>query len=79
MAKTKRTHEERSIIYGMALRGAPLEAINEALGEAHARPLPGSSYRSITRDYVPYFRADPDRLPKAIVSPPTWTDLKNAA
>jgi hypothetical protein len=73
-----RTPEERSIIYGMALRGASLPAINEALRASSARPLPASSYRSIVRDYAPYFRADPSRLLRATVSPPTWSDLKAA-
>jgi len=74
-----RTRSERSIIYGMALRGTSLDAINEALSEAGARPLPASSYRSIVRDYVPYFQADLDRLTAAIESPPKWSDLKAAA
>jgi len=80
MANPKnRTPEERSIIYGMALRGASRLAINEALAQTNARPLPPSSYRSIVRDYAPYFQGDPERLARAIVSPPTWGDLKAAA
>lgn len=80
MATTQiRTQKERSIIYGMALSGATHEAINEALRESNARPLPASSYRSIVRDYVPYFQADGERLTAAIVKPPTWSDLRAAA
>lgn len=79
MANPKnRTPEERSIIYGMALRGASRLAINEALAQTNARPLPPSSYRSIVRDYAPYL-SDPERLARAIVSPPTWGDLRDAA
>jgi len=50
-----RTPAERSIIYGMALQRAPHQAINQALAQSHARSLPASSYRSIVKDYVPYF------------------------
>ncbi len=73
-----RTPAERAIIYGMAMRRALLPDINDALKRCGARPLAASSYRSIVRDYVPYFRKKKARLAAAIVSPPTWSDLKAA-
>ncbi len=74
----ERTPAERSIIFGMAMNGAPLESINMALQAGGSRELPESSYRSIVKDYVPYFQADTTRLGAAILSPPTWTALKDA-
>jgi hypothetical protein len=74
----ERTPAERSIIYGMALNGASLDAINVALQAGGSRELPESSYRSIVKDYVPYFQADINRLGPAILNPPTWSDLKAA-
>lgn len=79
MMDRNRTPAQRAIIYGMALSGASNEAINQALIASGTGPLPEASYRSIMKDYVPYFRSDMTRLGKALYAPPTWTQLKAAA
>jgi hypothetical protein len=73
------TPAQRTIIYGATLGRATLPEVNALLAEIGPRKLPESSYRSIVKDYVPYFEADRTRLALAIHSPPTWADLKNAA
>lgn len=74
-----RTPSQRAIIYGMALNGASNEAINKALEASGSPALSEASYRSLIRDYVPYFKADLIRLGHAIYAPPTWGALKAAS
>lgn len=74
----KRSPAERVIIYTTILEGQSLPTVNERLGQIGGRSLPASSYESIRRSYVPYFRGDMTRLARAVVSPPTWTQIAGA-
>lgn len=76
--RRNRTQAERSIIFLGAIAGDTREDINVRLASVGARPLVQSSYRQLRKSYVPYFLADPTRLQRAVVHPPTWTDLRKA-
>lgn len=78
MSGTRRHPAHRAIIYGGVLGGMTNERINQLLHEVKERALPKSSYDSIRKHYVPYFKKDMSRLGAAIENPPTWSALKEA-
>jgi hypothetical protein len=75
MAGKRRQPAHRAIILGGVLGGLSLEDVNKMLAHVNERELPERSYQSLREHYVPYFKADLERLGRAIHSPPTYSDL----
>lgn len=78
MSGKHRAPAHRAIIYAGVLGALSNEEINEMLATLGERPLPARSYEAIRNHYVPHFKQDLRRLGRAILHPPTFSDLSEA-